>query len=108
MFNEMYNGSYYTIVGCGGDLKEWTDGYEKMLREEGIGCPVKWVQFTGKDMNEFYKLKGNVAYDDDIQFLAFPLDGLDVGKLAMFKLTMQDRWFDDIVENNRDAMQGAE
>ena len=32
--------------------------------------------------------------------MAFPLDGLDVNKLAMFKLQMRDRWFDDIVDNN--------
>ena len=100
MFEEMYEGSYYTITGCGGDLKEWMDGYEKMLKEEGIGRPVEWVEFTGKDMNEHFHLKGSVAYHDDLHFLAFPLDGLNVGKLAMFKLAMQDRWFDDIVENN--------
>ena len=24
---EAYNGSYYTILGAGGDLQEWVDGY---------------------------------------------------------------------------------
>ena len=28
------------------------------------------------------------------------LDGLDVGKLAIFKLQMGDRWFDDVVDND--------
>ena len=32
-------------------------------------------------------------------FLAFPLDGLNVNKLAILKLQLGDRWFDDIVDN---------
>lgn len=28
-----YDGSYYTIVGAGGDLTEWINGYEGMLTE---------------------------------------------------------------------------
>lgn len=31
--------------------------------------------------------------------LMFPLDGLNVGKLAMFKIRFGVRWFDDIVDN---------
>lgn len=52
-------------------------------------------------MNEEYDLEGNNAYPDDLNFLAFSLEGLDIGKLAIFKLQAQDRWFDDIVDNNR-------
>ena len=51
-------------------------------------------------MNRYYKLTGTNAYPRDIHFLAFPMDGLNVGKLSMFKLRMDDRWFDDIVANN--------
>ena len=28
-FNAAYNGSYYTILGCAGDLGEWTAGYKR-------------------------------------------------------------------------------
>lgn len=38
-------------------------------------------------------------FRDDLTVLTFPLDGLHVGKLAMFKLTMEDRWFDDVTDN---------
>ncbi len=96
---EAYEGSYYTISGAGGDLQEWKDGYRKMLLDEGIGKITKFIEFTGKEMNEAYNLSGRKAYPDNFQFLAFPLDGLNVAKLAMFKLRMQDRWFDDIVDN---------
>ena len=53
-------------------------------------------------MNDLGKLSNDNRYPDDITFLAFPLDGLDIGKLAMFKLKMGDRWFDDIIDNNAD------
>lgn len=101
-----YNGSYYTITGCGGCLKEWIEGYEKLLQANEIGKPIEWIAFNGKEMNEEYGLTGDNAYQDDLNFLAFPLDGLNVGKLSIFKMCMGDRWFDDIVDNN--AMREAE
>lgn len=94
-----YEGSYYTITGCGGDLQEWKSGYAEMLADAGIGKPTEWIEFAGADMNYEFELYGTNAYDDDLHFLAFPLTGLNVSKLAMFKLRMGDRWFDDIVEN---------
>ena len=96
-----YDGSYYTILGAGGDLQEWKDGYALMLKERGIGIISKWIEFTGKDMNDEFHLTGTNSYPNDLHCLAFPLDGLDTGMLAMFKLQMGDRWFDDIVDNDR-------
>lgn len=100
IFKEAYAGSYYTITGAGGDLQDWREGYAAMLKEQGIGEISKWIDFTGRDMNVEFCLTGNNRYPDDLHFLAFPLDGLDIGKLAVFKLGMGDRWFDDIVSNN--------
>lgn len=97
-----YDGSYYTIMGCVGpefNLDEWKSGFEAMLADAGIGKPTEWIEFTGADMNYEFELSGTNAYADDLHFLAFPLTGLNVSKLAMFKLRMGDRWFDDIVEN---------
>ena len=99
-FNEMYEGSYYTITGAGGDLNEWVKGYEDLLSEAKIGTPIEWYSFTGKQMNEHYGLSGSKAYPSDLNFLSFSLTNLEVGKLAIFKLQRGDRWFDDIVENN--------
>lgn len=100
MFKEAYDGSYYTITGAGGDLQQWKDGYQELLTKEGIGTITKWIEFTGLDMNRLGRLSGDNAYPSSIKFLAFPLDNLDIGKLAIFKLHMQDRWFDDIIDNN--------
>lgn len=95
-------GSYYTIVGAGGSLDEWVTGYEKILEEAEIGKPVEWFTTTGAAVNSHTSpTNEHDAFPDDLAFLLFPLDGLDVGKLAMFKLRMQDRWFDDIVDNIR-------
>ena len=99
-FDKMYDGSWYTICGCGGDIEEWKAGYQDLLGKAEIGTIKEWVEFTGKEMNAYYGLKGNNAYPASYRFLAFPLDGLDVSKLAVFKLRMGDRWFDDIVDNN--------
>ena len=103
-FEEMYEGSWYTITGAGGDINEWKQGYERLMIKEGIGTPKEWVSFKGKDMNDYYGLVGSVAYLDDLTFLAFPLTDLEQGKLIYFKLRMGDRWFDDIVDNNRFVM----
>lgn len=100
-FERLYNGSYYTITGCGGDLEEWKKGYQDLLDKEGIGTIKEWISFTGKEMNDEYHLTGNNRYPDDVHFLAFSLEGLHIGKLAIFKLAMQDCWFDDIVDNNK-------
>jgi len=95
--------SAYTIQGCVGDLNDWITGYNDLLAKEEIGTPKQWYLFTGKQMNETFNLTGKRRYKTKLTFLAFSLDGLDVGKLAMFRLCMLDRWFDDIVDNNAEA-----
>lgn len=96
-----YEGWYYTIVGAGGNLEDWKKGIQDLLTKENIGTITKWIDFKGKDMNDKYGLTGDNRYPEDLTFLAFAIDGLDVGKLAIFKLRMGDRWFTDIVDNDR-------
>lgn len=92
------NGSWYFIAGCGGDLQDWVSGYNDILDKEGIGTPKAWYVTTGREINKFAGEVHN-PYPDDLVCLLFPLDGLDTGKLAMFKLRMEDRWFDDVYMN---------
>lgn len=103
-FEKAYKGCYYTIEGCGGDINVWKTEYAKMLKDEGIGNieDSDWTEFNGNDMNAFYKLVGNVKYPNNFTFLAFPIINLNTGKLAMFKLSQGDRWFNDIVDNNKE------
>lgn len=96
-----YEGSYYTISGCGGDLSEWTQGYEDLLAKEGIGRPVQWLQTTGAAINLFAG-QTHDPYPLDTVVLMFPLTGLNPHTLPIFKIRMEDRWFRDIIDNMRD------
>lgn len=112
MFAEMYENSAYTIIGCGGDLAEWKTGYNELLHGAGIlpenvNLPEDawYPTFYGKDMNATFGLTGNNAYQDDLVFLAFDWHALpelvnNMNMLAMFKLRCEDRWFDDVVDND--------
>ncbi|MBO7735988.1 MAG: hypothetical protein J6S67_25690 [Methanobrevibacter sp.] len=91
MLDAAYLGSYYTITGCGGDLNDWINGYEKLLREQNIGKPKEWLHFTGKDMNEKYGLTGKNRYANDLNFLAFPIEELNDG-IIKFKMQMVKKW----------------
>lgn len=99
--NKLYNGSAYTIIGVGGDINEWIEGYNQLLKENGIGTPAQWYKFSGRQVNQHYKFN---FFNDDVTFLAFSLKGLNINKLAIFKIKMGDRWFDDVIDNliNRD------
>jgi len=102
-----YEGSYYFITGAGGDLSEWVSGYNGMLVEQEIGTPTEWLQTNGATVNNFANQKkgGPIQYNDqfpgNLTCLLFPLTGLNGGRLAIFKLQMQDRWFDDVIQNMR-------
>lgn len=99
LFKKLYDGSWYTIIGVD-NIEEWKSGMKFILKNENIGEIKEFESFTGEEMNRFYHLKGKIAYKNDLKFLSFSLDGLNVMKLAMFKLSHCDRWFDDIVDNN--------
>lgn len=94
------DGSWYTIPGAGGNLEEWVTGYEEALKEAGIGTPVAWYRTTGKMVNQFAKPTQSFRkFPGKTTFLLFPLNGLDIGRLAIFKLEWRDSWFNDVVES---------
>jgi hypothetical protein len=96
-----YDGSYYTISGTGDPLEGWVEGYEKELEAAGCGKPVAWFKTTGGAINDFCGAANGNPYPDDLPCLLFPLDDMNVGVLAIFKLQWQDRWFDDVIDNMR-------
>ena len=101
-----YEGSYYFIAGAGEPLEEWVTGYHGLLAEEDIGTPREWFKTTGALVNDFAFPGGWLStnpncFQPDLTILLFPLDGLHGGKLPLFKLRMQDRWFDDVIDNMR-------
>ena len=96
---EAYKGSYYTIIGAGGDLQEWVNGYNEMLEERGIGQPREWFTCKGRALNKEYGLTGENRFKNNLTLLFFPLDGLNASKLAILRIKMGDHWFDDVVDN---------
>jgi hypothetical protein len=101
-----YEGSWYFIAGTGEPLAEWVEGYEKLLAEAEIGKPTGWFQTTGALINDYAYPEGWVStnprcFQPGLACLLFPLDGLHVGRLAMFKIRLEDRWFDDVIDNMR-------
>ena len=98
LFEKAYTGSYYTIIGVA-DENEQKEGYQKIFDEQKIGKIKKWYSFTGKEFNDYYEPVGTDRFRDGVHFLAFPLDGLNVNKLAILKLQLGDRWFDDVVDD---------
>lgn len=103
---QAYKGSYYFLAGCGGDLQEWVDGVENYLKMFEIGKPKQWFVTTGRDINDFasapfWTIEGDANFQPHLICLLFSLEGLDIPKLALFKVQMQDRWFDDVIDNMR-------
>ena len=99
-FDEMYEGKWYTMIGVG--KKYHAEIKEKLietltLSEKQIGKPKKFYSFTGKELNEKYKLTGKKKLSENKGFLAFSRDGLNKKYLEEFREFMGDYWFDDVV-----------
>ena len=81
------------LQGCGGDPKEWVDGINQMLTEEGI--LLEGTEFT----------EVSVFEHDGLSCILYPFGDvkLDMGKLAMWRLQTHDTfggtWLSDYVPN---------
>ena len=85
------------LQGCGGGLREWVDGINDILTEEGILL----------DGSRFEEV--SVFQHQGLTNLLFPFNGvkLDVGKLAMWRLQTHAQfggtWLSDYVPNQLDG-----
>ena len=69
---------YLVWQGCGGPIEDWYDGITKMLIENGIA-----------DKN--YKMKEMYVFDNDgLTCILTPLDKLNIGKLATYRIMWRD------------------
>ena len=103
LFEKLYDNSAFTFEGLSFDnFDELKEQINDILEQEHIGRvkPENFFTYKGKDMNDYYMLTGSNRYPDDLTFVSFLFDGLDVSRLTMFKLRIGARWFDDIVSNN--------
>ena len=82
--DKAYLESWYTIMGCAEeDIEQYKDYYKAELLKKDVGEIKEWAIITGKEMNEYSNLTGENAYKDNLHCLAFSLNGLDIGKLAV-------------------------
>lgn len=81
------------LQGCGGEVKEWVDGINKMLTDKGILL----------DDTKFENV--SVFKSDGVTCILYPFEDvhLDIGKLAMWRLqsyaAFAGMWLSDYVDN---------
>lgn len=91
-----FNTSAFTFEGLDITDKKSNKQLEEALRNAGYqGEEIVCWWFTGATMNKKYQLTGVNAYADDLTLVVIP-DFYN----PMFKLLVNARWFDDIVQNN--------
>ena len=81
------------LQGCGGEIKEWMDGINKMLTDKGILL----------DNTKFENVSAFMS--DGVTCILYPFEDvhLDIGKLAMWRLqsytAFAGTWLSDYVDN---------
>lgn len=89
----MNNKEGLILQGCGGEVKEWVDGINDILTENGILL----------DDTKFDDV--SVFQNDGVTCILYPFDNvhLDVGKLSMWRLqsytAFAGTWLSDYVDN---------
>ncbi len=93
------------LQGCGGNLSEWVEGINDLLREEGI--LLESTEFSENDCLAFV--------NDGLTCLLFPFSGkvkLDMGRLAVWRIVTYEgfggTWLSDYVENRLSVSVGGE
>lgn len=99
MAQTLYDCSAFTFIGIAIESDTLHQINDCMVGA-GLNYVDEFYTYTGNDMNKLYDLHGDNRYPNDLHFLSFKNDNQDIGKLAMFKLRIGARWFDDIVDNN--------
>ncbi len=87
------------ILGAGGELIEWVQGFDKILKEEEI------VKGRYNSFNFAARIIGNCLGKGgrtDLVLLFDPKNKINGGKLAMWRIKMGDiSWVEDFVVNYR-------
>ena len=82
---------------CLQQVKDWMVENGARLKDD---APVYVTK--GKDMNAAEGLTGSNAYPDDLNIVSFKLEDIENAMaLAIPRFSVQGRWMDDILDNNR-------
>lgn len=88
------------LQGCGGEVQEWVDGINNILKDNGILL----------DDTKFESV--SVFQNDGVTCILYPFDNvhLDVGKLAMWRLqsytAFAGTWLSNYVDNKLGGFEG--
>ncbi len=88
------------LQGCGGEVQEWVDGINEILKDNSILL----------DDTKFESV--SVFQNDGVTCILYPFDNvhLDVGKLAMWRLqsytAFAGTWLSDYVDNKLGGFEG--
>lgn len=75
------------------------------LKEHGVDTAgIVFNVVKGETMNKIYKLDGKNAYETTLNIVA--LTGINTAKIVTARFQVGGRWFDDIVNNNKDRQGG--
>lgn len=95
----LYDTSAFTFVGLMTD-DENIQLMLDSLKEYGLKDTPDIYVVEGSLMNSYYGLTKD-PYPEDLHIVALPVDQFsDVSRLAIFKMQIGARWFNDIVDNN--------
>lgn len=101
----LYEGSAFTILWLLDNSKEY-DSLENYLFEEcWLHAPDEFVVYkaSGESINHEFKLKGKNKFPNDLNVVLLPLSNFndEIGKLAIVKLQVWARRFDDVINNSK-------
>ena len=89
-FEKFYNESIFTWEG----MEDNENNLKTIVDKLHLENPTIYT-YTGKQMNEYYKLESFNIYPDDLIFVS-----IENYYNPVMKIKVGARWFDDIVDNN--------
>lgn len=99
--DKLYDNSAFTFEGFRVDDENLTKLVNFLKENTDVILPIKIYRISGEMMNSKYGLTEDNAYPDDLNIVSLPLTNWKkLGNLPSYKIQMDARWFDDIVDNN--------
>lgn len=99
--DKLYDNSAFTFEGFRVDDENLTKLVNFLKKNTDVILPIKIYRISGEMMNSKYGLTEDNAYPNDLNIVSLPLTNWKkLGNLPSYKIQMDARWFDDIVDNN--------
>ncbi len=102
---KLYNDSSFTLLGICDELKEYEAIDNYLFETCWLKRPdeVEFYKCSWKAVNEEFWLEWDNRFKDDLNFVFMPLrnfENWEIWRLAMIKLSIWARWFDDVINNS--------